>query len=128
MKGRQETFVEDLERLWDVLERAREPNGLLTVKMREMEDGTFIGKQKPDEKLKALTKKFQLDDQAESKLADILARYDAEKKKTYFEEIERHLEASNRPSAMVMMLLRKLGEGQSLGRPGPPAPGSFIDK
>lgn len=128
MKNRQNTFEEDLERLWDVLERAREPAGLLTVKMREMEEGTFIGKQRPDEKLKSMSKKFKLDDQAESKLADILVRYEPEKKAAYFQEIEKHLEVSNRPSAMVMMLLKKLGAGEPLGRVGHAAPGSYLDK
>jgi len=128
MKNRQNTFAEDLERVWDVLERAREPAGLLTVKMREMEEGTFIGKQRPDEKLKAMSKKFKLDDQAESKLADILVRYEPEKKAAYFQEIEKHLEVSNRPSAMVMMLLKKLGAGEPLGRIGHAAPGSYLDK
>merc|ERR1719373_899912 len=96
--------------------------------MREMEEGTFVGKAKADKDLAAMSKKFKLDDQAESKLADILARYDENKRKEYLVEIERHLEVSNRPSAMAMMLLRKLGEGAPLGRPGPPAPGSYLDK
>merc|ERR1719499_90994 len=128
MKNRQKTFVEDMERLYDVLERANSPAGLLVVKMREMEEGTFVGKVKADKELATISKKYKLDDQAESKLADILARYDDAKRKEYLVEIERHLEVSNRPSAMAMMLLRKLGEGQSLGRPGPPAPGSYLDK
>merc|ERR1719373_955152 len=96
--------------------------------MREMEEGTFVGKAKADKDLAAMSKKFKLDDQAESKLADILARYDEKKRKEYLVEIEKHLEVSNRPSAMAMMLLRKLGEGQSLGKPGPPAPGSYADR
>merc|ERR1719436_362355 len=128
MRNRQDTFVEDLERLYDVLERANSPAGLLVVKMREMEEGTFVGKAKADKDLATISKKYKLDDQAESKLADILARYDEAKRKEYLVEIERHLEVSNRPSAMAMMLLRKLGEGSSLGRPGPPAPGSHADK
>merc|ERR1719436_1935089 len=128
MRNRQDTFVEDLERLYDVLERANSPAGLLVVKMREMEEGTFVGKAKADKELVAISKKYKLDDQAESKLADILARYDEARRKEYLVEIERHLEVSNRPSAMVMMMLRKLGEGQALGRPGPPAPGSYLDR
>merc|ERR550525_1464045 len=128
MKNRQNTFVEDLERLYDVLERANSPAGLLVVKMREMEEGTFVGKVKADKELAAISKNYKLDDQAESKLADILARYDDARRKEYLVEIEKHLEVSNRPSAMAMMLLRKLGEGQPLGRPGPPAPGSYLDK
>ena len=34
--------------LYDVLERANSPAGLLVVKMREMEEGTFVGKVKAD--------------------------------------------------------------------------------
>merc|ERR1719373_1543366 len=128
MKKRQSTFVEDIERLYDVLERANSPAGLLVVKMREMEEGIFVGKAKADKELKEMAKKFKLDDQAETKLADILARYDEAKRKAYIVDIERHLEVSNRPSAMAMMLLRKLGDAQPLGRPGPVAPGSYLDK
>jgi len=128
MKGRQDTFEGDMLKLWEKLEDAREPAGLLVVKMREMEEGTFIGKQKADKDLATIVKRYQLDHTAESRLADILARFDEQKKKEMYEELERHLEVSNRPSAMVMMLLRKLSEGQPLGRPGPPAPGSYMDR
>merc|ERR1712151_136615 len=70
----------------------------------------------------------KLDDQAESKLADILSRYDAEKRKEYMAQIEQHLVVSNRPSAMAMMLLKKLGNAEPLGPPGPIAPGSLADQ
>merc|ERR1719222_1419032 len=93
-----------------------------------MDEGTFVGKAKASGQLAAISKKYKLDDQAESKLADILARYDEAKRNQYLVDIERHLEVSNRPSTMAMMLLRKLGEGQSLGRPGPAAPGSYADR
>lgn len=128
MKRRQDTFVEDIERLYDILERANSPAGLLVVKMREMEEGTFVGKAKADPMLKEMAKKFKLDDQAETKLADILARYPEEKRHNYIKEITGHLEVSNRPSAMAMMMLKKLGDGSPLGRPGPVAPGSYLDK
>merc|ERR1719373_892703 len=96
MKGRQNTFVEDIERLYDVLERANSPAGLLVVKMREMDEGTFVGKVKADGALAAISKKYKLDDQAESKLADILARHDESKRNQYLVDLERHLEVSNR--------------------------------
>mmetsp|Transcript_45517 Transcript_45517/g.83323 ORF Transcript_45517/g.83323 Transcript_45517/m.83323 type:complete len:282 (+) Transcript_45517:121-966(+) len=128
MKGRKATFEADLLRLYDVLERAHSPAGLLVVKMREMEEGTFIGKAKPCPKLVSMIKKFKLDSEAEGKLADILARYDEEKRQDYLGQLERHLEASNKPSAMAMMLLKKLGDGQPLGRPGNPSPGSYLDR
>ena len=48
MRNRQSTKAEDLEKLYETLERARSPTGLLTVKIGEMESGRFIGKVKPD--------------------------------------------------------------------------------
>jgi len=128
MRKRKDTKEQDIAKLYEVLERARSPTGLLTVKIGEMECGQFVGKIKPDKDVERLARKFKLDDQAETKLADILCRYDEAKRKAYIVDIERHLEVSNRPSAMAMMMLRKLGDGVALGRPGPVAPGSYLDK
>merc|ERR1712183_953516 len=75
-----------------------------------------------------ISKKYKLDKPAESKLSDVLAKYDKERRKEYMEEIEGHLAVSARPSAMVMTLLKKLGTGQSLGKPGRVAPGSYAAK
>merc|ERR1712050_414517 len=96
--------------------------------MREMEKGIFIGKTIPDAELQTMSKKFKLDHEAESKLSDVLAKYGPEQRKEKMEELERHLETSSRPSAMVMMSLKKLAEGLSLGRPAAPVPGSWADK
>merc|ERR1711972_1081793 len=127
-KHRQDTWEADLLKLWEKLEDAREPAGLLVVKMREMEEGTFVGKQKADKGLTTMVKKYGLDATAETRLADICSRFDEAKRQEMYDELERHFEVSNRPSAMAMMLLRKLSEGQPLGRPGPPAPGSYLDR
>lgn len=128
MRNRQETFEEDLAKLWDVLETARSPAGLLTVKMREMDEGTFVGKSKPDKELEAMGRKYKLDDQAVSKLADVLGRR-KDTRKQDMEDLHKHLEISNRPSAMAMMLLGKLREGLPLGQPDrAPAPGSYRDR
>merc|ERR1719499_84211 len=128
MDKRQETFAGDMLKLWELLEQARSPEGMLVSKMREMETGTFIGKTVPDEMLIAVSKKFRLDAPAEAKLSDVLAKYDPERRKEYMKEVEKHLETSAKPSATVMMLLKKLGEGLPLGKPGPPAPGCYLDR
>lgn len=127
MKGRQDTFEGDMMKLWEKLEEARNPTGLLVVKMREMEEGTFIGK-KCDKELNRLVKKYALDDEAEDKLSDILARHTPEKKAEYYIDLEKHFEVSSRPSAMAMLLLKKLARGDPLGNPSAPAPGSYLDK
>ncbi|CAL1125713.1 unnamed protein product [Cladocopium goreaui] len=44
MESRQDTFREDIKSLGETLETARSPPGLLSVKLREMEDGTFVPK------------------------------------------------------------------------------------
>lgn len=44
MESREDTFKEDMRSLTETLETARNPPGLLSVKMREMEDGTFVPK------------------------------------------------------------------------------------
>ena len=43
----QETKAQDIEKLYEVLEKARSPTGLLTVQIGKMECGQFVGKIKP---------------------------------------------------------------------------------
>lgn len=125
MKKRRDSFSEDLEKLYNKLEQANSPNGLLVVKMREMVDGTFVGMIRPCANLLALSKKFKLDAPAETKLADILGRYDPERKADYIKELEKHLEVAGRPSAIVMMMLKKISDGMPLGKVGAPQAGSW---
>lgn len=131
MKARKQkgTFHDDMKRLWDQLmsDKATSPVGLLVAMMREMEEGTFIGKAVTDPELVALVKKFNVDETAEQKLADTLARHSEQKRKFIIAELEKHLEGAKKPSARAMMLLRKIGEGAPLGPVGPPAPGSYLD-
>merc|ERR1719454_1875294 len=128
MEKRQETFEGDMLKIWELCEQARSPEGMLVSKIKEMEDGIFVGKTVPDKELLAISKKFKLDKEAETKLCDVLAKYDKERRREYMEEVEAHLAVSARPSAMVMMSLKKLGTGQSLGKPGRVAPGSYLDR
>merc|ERR1719512_537505 len=128
MEKREKSFAGDMLKLWELLEQARSPEGMLVSKMREMECGTFIGKTVPDDELMELSKKFKLDAQAEGKLSDVLAKYEPERRREYMKDIEKHLEVSARPSATVMMFLKKIGEGLPLGKPGSPAPGCYLDR
>merc|ERR1719506_2426800 len=101
---------------------------MLVSKIKEMEDGIFVGKTVPDQALTEMSAKFKLDKPAESKLSDVLAKYDKQRRAEYIAELDAHLSTSARPSAMVMMFLKKLGTGQSLGKPGRVAPGSWAAK
>merc|ERR1712194_403641 len=128
MDRRQDTFESDMLKLWELCEQARSPEGMLVSKMREMEKGIFIGKTVPDKELAAMSKKFKLDHEAESKLSDVMAKYAPDPRAEKLKELEKHLETSSRPSAMVMMSLKKLAEGVSLGTPSAAAPGSWVDR
>merc|ERR550537_1170510 len=87
MEKRQETFEGDMLKIWELCEQARSPEGMLVSKIKEMEDGIFVGKTVPDKELLAISKKYKLDKEAEAKLCDVLAKYDKEKKREYMEEI-----------------------------------------
>lgn len=128
MKTREDTFDGDLVALWDILETARNPAGLLSVKIKEMQEGTFIGQPKMDKDIKDFQKKYRLDDQATRKLAEALQNRPQTRKED-IELIHRHLETSNKPSARVMMMLGKLRSGESIGDPDKRiAPGSYLDR
>merc|ERR1719220_1474320 len=111
MKKRQETKEQDIAKLYEVLERARSPTGLLTVKTGEMECGQFVGKIKPDKDVERLARKFKLDDHVTSRLTELVIRRKASKEKD-LERIEQHLRYCKRPSAMATLLAGKLLEGE----------------
>merc|ERR1711963_20503 len=127
MKTRVDTFDGDLVVLWDILETARNPAGLLSVKIKEMQEGSFIGQPKMDKDIKEFQRKYRLDDQATRKLAEALQNRPQTRKD--IELIHRHLETSNKPSARVMMMLGKLRSGEPIGEPDKRiAPGSYLDR
>merc|ERR1719210_2228198 len=111
MRKRKDTKEQDLAKLYEVLERARSPTGLLTVKIGEMECGQFVGKIKPDKDVERLARKFKLDDHVTSRLTELVVRRKATKEED-LERIEQHLRYCKRPSAMATLLAGKLLEGE----------------
>jgi len=127
MKRRRQTFDEDIKALWEILEGARNPAGLLRVKIREMEEGTFRGTATPDRDVEDLAKKFNLDAQASAKLAEVLSKREDRKKD--LRQIQKHLELSNKPSSLIMLMLKDLRAGISVKDPEyPAAVGSYAHK
>jgi len=127
MKTRKQTFDDDLTALWEILEGARHPAGLLRVKIREMEEGSFRGTATPDRAVEDAAKKFNLDAQASAKLAEVLGKRDDRKKD--LRQICKHLELSNKPSSLVMLMLKDLRAGLPVKDPEyPPAVGSYAHK
>mmetsp|Transcript_17543 Transcript_17543/g.48112 ORF Transcript_17543/g.48112 Transcript_17543/m.48112 type:complete len:419 (-) Transcript_17543:62-1318(-) len=111
MKKRKDTMAEDLAKLYEVLEHARSPTGLLTVKIGEMECGQFVGKIKPDKDVAALARKYKLDEHVKSRITELVVRRKATKEED-LETFGQHLKYSKRPSAMAMILVGKLLEGE----------------
>jgi len=116
MKKRQDTKAADLEKLYETLERARSPTGLLTVKIGEMESGRFIGKVKPDKEVEKLARKFKLDDPVASRFTELIHRRkkDGEIDRMHKDlfTIEQHLKYCKRANAMATLLVGKLLEGE----------------
>merc|ERR1719436_2369067 len=115
MKKRRATFDADMQALWVGLEGARNPSGLLMMKLKDMRMGQFRGMSALDNKVQEFAKKFRLDTQAAVKLGEVLdKRTDPE---TDMEKIGKHLERSNKPSSLIMMMLRDLRDGKPVKEP-----------
>jgi len=116
MKKRQDTKQADIEKLYETLERARSPTGLLTVKIGEMESGRFVGKVKPDKDVERLARKFKLDDPVASRLTELLHRRktenEVERGAKDLVTLEQHLRFCKRANAMATLLVGKLLEGE----------------
>merc|ERR1719321_2072183 len=115
MKKRQDTFKEDLEALWIGLEGAKNPSGMLMLKVKDMMNGTFRGMSALDKEVQDFAKRYKLDAQAAVKLAEVLDKRESAQED--MEKIGKHLERSNKPSALMMMLLKNLREGKPVKEP-----------
>jgi len=115
MKKRLDTFDSDMQALWVGLEGAKNPSGLLMIKLKDMRAGTFRGMTALGKTVQEFAKRHRLDAQAAVKLAEVLdKRNDPEDDMS---KIGKHLERSNKPSSLMMMLLRDLREGKPVKEP-----------
>merc|ERR1719329_1552231 len=108
---RGQTKEEDLAKLYEVLETARSPTGLLTVKIGEMASGRFIGKIKHDKEVERIAKKFRLDDPVKSRLTELTVRL-KDNKEELLDRLEQHLSYCKQPNAIATILCGKLLEGK----------------
>lgn len=113
MKTRQDSFAGDIAGLWDALATARSPAGLLMAKIRHMKEGTFVGKVEPPPEVKKVIQKYRLDEDARTKLTDFICKRPQTAQQDLW-EIERRLENSGRPSAVVMTMIVALQKGTKL--------------
>jgi len=115
MKTRKKSFTEDMEALWEILGGARNPSGLLMVKVREMQEGVFRGFSTPEKDVADFARKWKLDAHASAKLAEVLAKRNDPKEDMI--KLAKHLERSNKPSALMMLMLKDLRMGKAVPEP-----------
>merc|ERR1719251_837196 len=85
------------------------------MKLKDMRLGTFKGMSALGSKVQDFAKKYRLDAQAAVKLGEVLdKREDAEGDMI---KIGKHLERSNKPSSLMMMMLRDVREGKPIKEP-----------
>lgn len=112
MKQRNNTFDEDIAAMYEILKGAKNPADLLMVSIRWMNEGVFRGTLTPNPEVEKVAKKFKLDPPSACKLAEILEGREAASQD--LKKMESHLERSNRPSALVMMMLKDLKQGKAI--------------
>lgn len=115
MKKRTATFECDMQALYIGLEGAKNPSGMLMIRLKDMRMGNFRGMSALSGKVQEFAKKHRLDTQAAVKLGEVLDK--REDPDGDMAKIGKHLERSNKPSSLMMMLLRDLREGKNVKDP-----------
>merc|ERR1719245_9096 len=105
MKKRKETFEADMQALWVGLEGAKNPSGLLMIKLKDMRMGTFRGMSALDRTIQEYAKQHRLDTQAAVKLGEVMDK--REDPEGDMKKIAKHLERSNKPSSLDMKKIAK---------------------
>merc|ERR1719492_81799 len=127
LKKRNNTYEDDIAAMYEILKGAKNPADLLMVSVRWMAEGVFNGTKTPNPDVERVAKKYKLDAPSACKLAEVLeSRPDP---LIDLKKISSHLERSNRPSALVMMMLKDLKNGNPVEESTKqPAIGSYLHK
>lgn len=127
LKKRNDTYEDDIAAMYEILKGAKNPADLLMVSIRWMAEGTFNGLDTPNPDVGKAAKKYKLDAPSACKLAEVL-----ESRKDPDDDLRKlcsHLERSNKPSSLVMMMLKSLKQGNAIEDcKKPPAIGSYLHK
>merc|ERR1740121_325357 len=127
LKKRNNTYEDDIAAMYEILKGAKNPADLLMVSIRWMSEGIFRGCLTPNTDVEKIAKKFRLDAPSACKLAEVL-----ETRKDPDDDLKRicsHLERSNKPSSLVMMMLKDIKAGNPITESTKqPAIGSFLHR
>lgn len=135
MLKRADTFESDILKLWDSFKNAREPNAVLSRKLQDMKEGTFIGKApksfKAEKRMREFYKQNSIDPLCKDSLADAL--YDRSRRiinerrrrgggkdgdglaekdmKEILDRLDRDIGEARNPSAIVMRCIPAIEQG-----------------
>merc|ERR1719510_1190891 len=127
LKKRNNTYEEDIASMYEILKGAKNPADLLMVSIRWMSEGVFNGTKTPNPDVEKAAKKYKLDAPSACKLAEVL-----ESRKDPDDDLRKicsHLERSNKPSSLVMMMLKDIKAGNPIAEcTKQPAIGSYLHK
>lgn len=127
LKKRNDTFEDDVAAMYEILKGAKNPADLLMVSIRWMAEGVFRGTLTPNVDVEKAAKKYKLDAPSACKLAEVLESRDDPD--SDLRRVCTHLERSNKPSSLVMMMLKDLKSGNAIEEcTKQPAIGSYIHK
>lgn len=121
MKTR-EDFDEDMQVLWHIMERGARNNkkavDVMLVKIRELNNGTFIGKDLLDPEIKDFASKYNLDDQLLHRLIKTMKKRKHHKSQD-LKDMDERIGNAKHPSGLLVRMLEGLEENGKM----PPAPG-----
>lgn len=127
LKKRNDSYEEDIASMYEILKGAKNPADLLMVSIRWMSEGIFNGIATPNPDVGKAAKKYKLDAPSACKLAEVLET--RKEPEDDLRKINSHLERSNKPSSLVMMMLKNLKQGNPVEDcKKPPAVGSYLHK
>merc|ERR1719162_1955025 len=109
LKKRNDTYEDDIASMYEILKGAKNPADLLMVSIRWMSEGIFNGMATPNPEVCKAAKKYKLDAPSACKLAEVLET--RKEPEDDLRLINSHLERSNKPSSLVMMMLKSLKQG-----------------
>ncbi|CAE7724541.1 unnamed protein product [Symbiodinium sp. KB8] len=121
MKTR-EDFDEDMQVLWHIMEKGAQNNkkavDVMLVKIREINNGTFIGKDLLDPEIKDFAWKYNLDDQLLHRLIKTMKKRKHHKSQD-LKDMDERIGNAKHPSGLLVRMLEGLEENGKM----PPAPG-----
>merc|ERR1740121_3565767 len=127
LKKRNNTYEDDIAAMYEILKGAKNPADLLMVSIRWMSEGIFRGTLTPNPDVEKAAKKYKLDAPSACKLAEVL-----ESRKDPDDDLRKicsHLERSNKPSSLIMMMLKDLKAGNPISEClKQPAIGSYLHR